>query len=209
MFDVIRKLRASPETSQALRAALAETDAALPDAEAAVRKAEQERAAGLLDLDDRSIEKIEVALALAIRNRDRLRVTRDELERRAGAAEEAEFLAALNNRRAAIDKRAAAFAARLPAEYDKLAAPLVALLVEYLEIDIEVAAVNQADAEAVGNRRIEPRVRVPTLDERANEHRTSVGGHFGFLEMTSLRPGKGQPGWGGAREAFKLAGLKQ
>lgn len=208
MFDTIRKLRAAPETSQALRAALAETDAALPDAEAAVRKAEQERAAGLLDLDDRSIEKIEAALALAIRNRDRLRVTRDELERRAGAAEEAEFLAALNSRRAAIDRRAAGFAARLPAEYDKLAAPLVALLVEYLEIDAEVAAVNQADVEAVGSKRIEPRVRVPTLDERANEHRTSAGGYFGFPELTSIRPGKGQPGWGGAREAFRIAGLK-
>lgn len=208
MFDTIRKLRASPETSRALRAALAETDAALPDAEAAVRKAEQERAAGLLDLDDRSIEKIEAALALAIRNRDRLRVTRDELERRASAAEEAEFLAALNGRRAAIDKKAAAFAARLPAEYDRLAAPLVELLIEYLEIDGEIAAVNEADSDAIHSKRIEPRVRVPTLDERANEHRTSAGGFVGFPELTSLRPGKGQPGWGGAREAFRVAGLK-
>lgn len=208
MFEVIKRLRAAPETAQALRAALAETDAELPAAEAAVRQAEQARAAGLLDLDDKAIEKIEASLALAIRSRDRLRVARDELERRAAAAEEAEFLDALSRRRAAIDKRAAAFAARLPDTYDRLAAPLVALLIEYLEIDAEIAAVNEADRDAVRDRHIEPRVAVPTIDERANEFRTRPCGHVGFPEMTSLRPGKGQPGWGGAREAFRIAGLK-
>lgn len=209
VINILEKLRTrSGSTAADHRARLAEIEAELPAAEARVRNAEQQRAAGLLDLSDAELEKIEGALRLAVRDRDRLRAAREELERRTGAAEETEFLDALNGRRAAIEKRAASFAAKLPAEYDRLAAPLVALLTEQIEIEREIAAVNAADGDAVRERRIEPRDAVLSVDARANEFRNVSVSYVGFPEMTSLRPGKGQPGWGGAREAFKIAGLK-
>jgi len=209
MINILERLRTKTSATAAdHQARLAEIENELPAAEARVRSAEAQRAAGLLDLSDAEIEKIESALRLAIRDRDRLRAAREELERRAGAAEAAEFLTALNGRRATIDKRAAAFAFALPDTYDKLARPLVALLEEAAAIDAEIAAVNEADRDAVRECRIEPRVSVPTIDERANSFRAMTFARVGFYEITSLRPGKNQLGWGAGRAAFELAGLK-
>lgn len=208
MLSILDKIRKPAASAADLRARYAEAEALLPGAEARVRAAEAQRDAGLLDLDDAALEKVEAGLRLAIRDRDRLRAAREELERRVGVAEKTEFLDALNSRRVAIDKRAAAFATKLPAEYDKLAAPLVALLTEQLEIEREIAAVNAADSDAVRDGRIEPRDAVQSVDARANEFRTVSFAYVGFPEMTSLRPGKGQPGWGTARETFNISGLK-
>lgn len=203
MFDIIKKLRAVPDTAVSLRRALAEIEAALPDAEAAVIAAEQARAAGLLDLGDAEMEKVERVLAQAVRNRDRLIAGRDDTERRAVAAEAAEAKAALDREMADIEARAAKLAGTMRRRYDKAAAEIVTLLTEIVAAEEAIRDLNRRLHEA--GRGAEALIGVEKRDNRLDETVT-LADNLTLTTMTSIRASENQPGWNAGRVVFATLG---
>lgn len=142
MLAIFEKIRKPAADAADLRQRHAEVAETLPQLEAEVRRHQQRRADGLLSLADREVERIEQELALAVRNRDRGRAALEELERRAGAAEEAETLGRVEALRDAAEARASGFADEFAKRFDKAAEPLRKLLAEHADIDAQIAATN-------------------------------------------------------------------
>lgn len=213
IFDKIRR----PATDAAdLRQRLAEVSETLPQLEADVRRHQQRRADGLLSASDSEVEKIEAELALALRNRDRAFAAIEELERRAIEAEEVEFHGTYQRRIEDIEKRASSFAGSLAAEYDRAAGPLVALMQRYADLDLEIRRLNDELHGAYLARDAFAKMppRVLNIGERASigePGRTAPGGSPipALPDLTSIAPGAGQPGYGGAVATFAMLGLKR
>lgn len=204
MLAIIEKIRSTrPSTVADLRSRLAEIEAEIPTALAALRAADAERSAGLLDLDDRALEAVEGRLAKARRDADRLAAARGEVERRLVEAEAAEAGAELDREREAVEKRAAKLATRIRPEYERHASAIVALLIELAQVEEEVRTLNHklgaAGRHADALASIEPRVVDPggNLPELVS-----------IVAMTSLRPVGSCPGWGAASRAADALGLK-
>jgi hypothetical protein len=202
MFDLVKRLRAAPETSAALHDTLREIEAALPAARAALADAEQDRAGLLLTGDDRSVVAAEAVIQRARIDLDRLVAASGEAARRAAEAEAREKREALDAERSAVEKRAAAVAKRLISEYGKHAGALVDLLQESVDADAMVAAVNAKLMEARRDDLIRP------VEERA----VPIGPH-GMIrnvlrDCTSLLPIDGSPGWGFGRGYAAVHGFK-
>lgn len=202
MLSIVKRLRAAPETSAALHDALQEIEAALPAARAALAAAEQERASLLLTGDDRSVVAAEAKIQAARIALDRLVAASGEAARRAAEAEAREAREALDAERAAVEKRAAAVAARLLPEYERHGGPLADLLREFVEADAAVAALNQKLLAAGREDWLK------TAEERA-----VPPDNFGLIRgvlsgATSLVPVGNAPGWGGGIEVVKVGGYK-
>jgi len=200
---ILESLRRPAASSQDFRTKLAEIDAALPEAEAALRAAEQRRAAGLLSLPDRDLERIEAEMARALRDRDRLRAARDEAERRLADAEAGEVRAVLDAERAAVEARAAKLASRLRPEYEAAGAKIVALLTELAAVEEEVRALNRRLADAGRHADAVPAVETRVIDFGVNSETVAS-----LLALTSLRPLGSMPGYGSGRTIAANFGLK-
>lgn len=203
LSTILDTLRRPAASSADFRTKLAEIDAALPEAEAALRAAEQRRAAGLLSLPDRDLERIEAEMARALRDRDRLRAARDEAERRLADAEAGEVRAVLDAERAAVEAKAAAVAARLRKEYGDAGAVIVRLMTDLAEAEEEVRALNRrlADAGRHGDA-------LPAVETRVVDHGTNSETVASLLALTSLRPLGAMPGIGAGRRVAETYGLK-
>lgn len=202
MLSILEKIRKPANSAADLRARLAEVEMELPTVEAKVRAAEALRAAGLLDLDDHQLERIEADLRLAVRDRARARAARDELERRAAEAEQAEAKAALDAERAAVEARAAKIAGRLRREYAEHGAAIAALLSELVEAEEAVRLVNRRLGEA-GRDDVLARV-----EERAIPAGQFSASAVSVTVLTSLRPLGDCVGWGGGKRAAADLGLR-
>lgn len=197
MLDIIKRLRAVPETSAALRDTLREIEASLPGARSALAEAEQERAALLLTGEDRAVIAAETAIQSARIRVDRLVAASGEAVRRASEAEAREAREAIDAERAAAEKRAAAVAKRLLNEYGKLSGALADLLQEEVDADAMVAAINTKLTELRRDDLVRP-----------VEERVIPIGQFGTItnslrDCTSLLPVGGSAGWGFGREFAK------
>ena len=204
MLSILEKMRSTrPSTTADLRARLGEIEAEIPIALAALRAADAERSAGLLDLDDRALEAIEAKLAKARRDADRLAAARGEVERRLADAETAEIRAVLDAERAAVEARAAKLASSLRRDYEAAGAKIVALLTELAAVEEDVRALNRRLAEA--GRHDDA---LPGVEPRAISPGQNLPELVSIVAMTSLRPVGACPGWGAAGRAADALGLK-
>jgi chromosome segregation ATPase len=201
MLAILEKLRRPASSAAELRDKLAEVTEALPAAEKAVADAEARRSAGLLELADAALEKIEADLARCRRDRDRLRAAEEELHRRITEAEAAEAGARLDAERALVEKRAAAIAARLRPEYEKHASVIVALLSDLVEAEEAVRAVNVLLHEAG---RADT---VAAVETRVVGAGRNWEGMASLLTTTSLRPLGACKGWGASKLAAENWGM--
>lgn len=142
MLEILKKLTGGPKaaTSVDLRAALAELDdAALV---AAVETAKADVSEAILSGAEKAVERAEVALEAAHRQRDRAAVARTELLKRLTATEAAEAAAALDAERNAVEAEAKAVAASLRREWPALQSKMVALLERLSGAEEAVRTVN-------------------------------------------------------------------
>lgn len=148
MLEILKKLTGGPKAATAaeLRAALAELDdAALV---AAVEAAKADVGEAILSGAEKAVEKAELALEVAHRNRERATVARAELHKRLMAAEAAEASAALDAERATAEADAKAVAAALRREWPALQSKMVALLERLSGAEEAIKAVNSKLAAA-------------------------------------------------------------
>lgn len=193
MLAIFEKIRRPATDAADLRQRHGEVAETIPALEAEVRRQQQRRADGLLSLSDREVERIEQELALAVRNRDRALAALDELERRAGEAEEAEARQPVEAAIAAAEKRAAAFAISFFKKHDLAAGPLAALMQEFAEIERQVFEANSASLEFHSQRGTAASAPAPvrTVADRIS------GPH---LTATKIMAGDAQPGFGLAQQ---------
>lgn len=203
LSNILDTLRRPAASSADFRAKLADIDGALPEAEAALRAAEQRRTAGLLSLPDRDLERIEADMARALRDRDRLRAARDEAERRLADAEDAEVRAELDRERDAVEAKAAGVAARLRREYAEAGAVIVRLMTDLAETEEAVRIVNRRLGDAGRHADALAPVETRVIDHGVNSETIAS-----LLALTSLRPIGAMPGCGAGRRVAESYGLK-
>lgn len=203
VLDVIRRLRAGPDTSAALREALAEVAAAMPRAEQQLRDATAKRTALLMTGTIREIRDAEDALHNAGIELDRLETAQTDLTRRLAEAEAAEAKAALDRERSTADTVAQKLADTLQRRYDDAAAAIVALLDEVANADAAVEAVNSRLLDARRSDFLQPvEARQTWLAPGWPHQPTSI------RALTSLRASRRQPGYGAGRAGIEKLGRK-
>lgn len=194
MLTILERIRRPATTAADLRSRRAEIESELPAAERAVRAAEAQRAAGLLDLDDKHLVGIEADLAKAVRDRDRLLAARAELDRRAADAESREKAEALDADLKAVAAKADRIAASLRSDYEKAAGSLCALLAGLAEAEAEVSRVNRLLHE--NGRGAEA---IPAIEPRVYPAGRNLPDYVSIVTTTSVRPSGRVAGWGEAR----------
>lgn len=202
MLNLMKKLRAGPETSAAIREALAEVEAATPGAADALAQAEATRGRLLLMGSDAEVERIEASASRARISLDRLYAARAELGRRLAEAEASEATAAIDAERAMVEARAAKLASRLRPEYEKHAAALVSLLGDLASVEDQVKAVNRKLAEAGRDDALD------AIETRALRAGSNLADLVSVRALTSLRPVGACPGWGAGRQTAQMLGLE-
>ncbi|MCA0417348.1 MAG: hypothetical protein LCH80_01265 [Proteobacteria bacterium] len=201
MSKIMERLRRDSVDPDTLGESLGAVETALPLARREVETATASREALLLAGTDEQILAADAKISLARIAVERLEALQKDLSGRIAAAKRAALQAEID----AIEARAAGFAVTFPGRYDVLAAPLVALMEERDAIDNECRRVN--DLIRSSDLPIVARPHVAPLDERTNALR-NVPGATSFETLTSIRPGKRQPGWGAGRASFAQAGIK-
>jgi len=199
VLRIFERLRRETATAAGLREMLAGVENDLPAAQARLAAATAARVELLLTGTDAEVVEAEAGIASARIAVERLEAAQAELISRISATEHAEAHAKVQAEIDAIEARAASFGAKMPTRYDTLAAPLVALLEEQVEIDAEVRRVNAVIREAQRDGVIGSRPFIASIDERANDLRNSFR-ETRFEAVTSIRAGQRQRGWGWGRK---------
>jgi hypothetical protein len=189
-------LAARPRTAADLANAAKAAREALPAATERARLADAARRDALLVGDERATQRAEIAVMRARLALERAEELAAELAERAAAAEVAEAEAAIIAVRDEAEAQSAKMAAKLRAQYGRLAAPLVALLAEAEASDKAVEAVND-HLRSLG--RYEHTVSLPsrrafTVPAMADPRRWNP------IALSSIMPVPGAGGgWGAAR----------
>ena len=194
MFDVLKRLRTSPETSAALHTANAEAVAARPAAVAALAAAEAERAGLLLTGSDKEILAAETRITSARIALDRIDAAAAELSRRAAEAEKREANEALDRERDAVEAVATRIASSLVADYGRHSAALAGLL---RGLSMSEAAVSSINAKLIAAGRGADVL--PSVETRVLGAGNCLETVASLLSLTSLRPVAGGDGWGSGK----------
>lgn len=199
IIDMLKKLRAGgDQAADALRKALADTEAQMPAAARAHDEARADRARLLLEGDDKQVLAAEAKADAARIEIDRLNAAAAELRSRLGEAEEREESQRIDTLVRDADRAAEQAAVQLRARYEPAAREVAALLDRMEQAD---ALVREARAASLAAGR-------PFAVRDVSERLTVEGMTFvPFAESVSLRPVGRFPGWGRARRFFESAGF--
>ena len=155
-LDFVRSLakRGAPPTLDDLRQALAEADGAIAEARGRCSRLASDRAAVLLDADDKELDRVERSLQLGQRDADRAEAAAAALRERIGVAEAKASRArldALHERGTAAQQRVITLVRN---DYTKAAQKLIAVLEQLEAAEADWTAANDGLREAGDPRRI-------------------------------------------------------
>lgn len=201
-MNVLGLFRKPATTATALRDKLAELRELHPKLSADARELSQKRSASLLTASEAEVIKIETALGICERERDRAAAAIEEVERRVVAAENDERNAELDRQRDVVSKRADEIAKRVRAEYEASSLKIVGLLNDLHAIEIEVSDLNR-NLHAAGR----GEDAVPSVETRVIDHGRNHEIVASLLNATALRPIGASPGWGKGAEQAGFLGL--
>lgn len=202
MLDVVKRLRAVPETAAGLRDALCEIDQELPQAQAVLGDAEQERTRLLLTADDRAVIAVTDKIQKARIDVDRLAAASADLTRRVADAEQREAREALDAKRKAVEARAAKLAARLSRDYADPAGIIIQLLNDLAHVEDEIVALNAELVQAGRSDTLAP------VEPRAIDQGGNISSVVSLRQNTALMAIGGSPGWGFGRDITHRSGIK-
>lgn len=183
-------LRQPQPASADLRRALDQVD--VPAAQAEHDRLKAERAALLMEGDDRTLDALEARIAAAARQIERAEILRGQLGTAIGAAEAREAAEALTAERAAVEAEAAATAKALRTAYPKIATELVALLDRLEAAEVAVKAINKkltAAGRLEADRVAEVETRAFPLGPHQYGPDKSILGRITLAEKPGLCPG--------------------
>lgn len=185
-LDLLRQPRPS---STDLRKALDQVD--VPAAQADHDQLKAERAALLMEGDDRTLDALETRISAAARQVERAEILRQQLVSKIAEAEAREADEALTAERAAVEAEAVATAKALRTAYPKLATELVMLLERLSAAEAGVVAMNAKLGAAGRGDDFLAEVEIRAFPLVAHEHgpAKSILGRTMLAEKTGLCPG--------------------
>lgn len=202
MFDVVKRIRAVPDTSAGLRNALREIEQELPLAQAVLIDAEQERVRLLLTADDRAVIAVDGKIQTARIAADRLIAASADLTRRVAEAEQREAREALDAKRRAIEARAAKLAGRLARDYADHGNAIIQILNDLAHVEDEIVALNAELVQAGRSDTLAP------VEPRAIDQGGNISSVVSLRQNTALMAIGGSPGWGFGRDITHRSGIK-
>lgn len=202
MFDVVKRIRAVPDTSAGLRNTLREIEQELPLAQAVLSDAEQERVRLLLTADDRAVIAVDGKIQTARIAADRLIAASADLTRRVAEAEQREAREALDAKRRAIEARAAKLAGRLARDYADHGNVIIQILNDLAHVEDEIVALNAELVQAGRSDTLAP------VEPRAIDQGGNISSVVSLRQNTALMAIGGSPGWGFGRDITHRSGIK-
>jgi hypothetical protein len=189
ILDSIKKALRSPNANVTdLREAIRAIDVGALDA--AVSRAERERAGLLLDGTEKELDAADTALTMAIRERDRGVAAKALLGERLADAEAAAAKALLDADRASADRTAEDMKRALLTHFVDHQAGMAALLLQLIEAEVAVKLVNDRLA-AAGRSDF-----LPAVETRAFPvPPTQLASVYSILRRTSFRAVGSAPAW--------------